>query len=384
MEQRRVVIVGAGIAGAATAWQLARRGAAVTVLEREDAADRHSSGRNAAILRTSMEDPILHLLARESLAFYRQPPEGFAEHPLFEPCGLYLAAPAAQAEALRSWALDPACAVGAREVPAQELYERVPELSPGIEALISVPEEGVFDLSAIHQGFLRGAKAAGAEVRFQCPALELLVEGGRVAGVRTAHGELGADTVVLAQGGWGARLAAPAGLELPFTPYRRHLLVTEPQEGVAGWPVVWLSGTEFYFRPESGGLMMSPCDQAAVDPDRGEEVDEEQLGVVAEKAAYWLPQRAEAGAAFFWAGMRTFAPDHRFVIGPDPRCEGLHWVAGLGGHGITCGPAVGRLAADWILGGEAAVEADAAAAALAPGRLLAKPARTGSPTGSAG
>ena len=69
MEQRRVVIVGAGIAGAATAWQLARRGAAVTVLEREDAADRHSSGRNAAILRTSMEDPILHLLARESLAF---------------------------------------------------------------------------------------------------------------------------------------------------------------------------------------------------------------------------------------------------------------------------------------------------------------------------
>lgn len=371
IEEQQVVIVGAGIAGASTAWQLARRGVtALTVLEQEDAADRHSSGRNAAILRTAMEDPVLHLLARESLEFFRRPPAGFADHPLFEPCGLYLAAPAAQAGALRAWALDPECAVGAFEVPPAELYAKVPELSPGVEALISIPEEGVFDLSAIHQGFLRGAKAAGAELRYRTAARELLVEDGRVKGVRTDAGDLRAGTVVLAQGGWGARLAAAAGLDLPLVPYRRHLLVTEPLAGVSGWPVVWLSGTEFYFRPESGGLMMSPCDQAVVDPDHGEEVDEEQLGVVAEKAAHWLPLRADAGAAFFWSGMRTFAPDHRFVIGPDPRCPGLHWVAGLGGHGITCGPAVGRLAADWILG---PAPRDEAAAALAPGRLLSRP-----------
>ncbi len=374
MRNGRVVIVGAGIAGAAAAWQLARRGVKeLTLLEREDAADRHSSGRNAAILRTSMEDPILHLLARESLAFYQEPPAGFAEHPLFEPCGLYLAAPAAQAAALRAWALDPACAVGAVEVPPDELYGRVPELAPGVEAVISVPGEGVFDLSAIHQGFLRGAKAAGAELRFQAEALELCRdERGAVAGVRTAEGLVEAGTVVLAAGGWGDRLAAAAGLPLELTPYRRHLLVSEPLEAeVARWPVVWLSGTEFYFRPESGGLMFSPCDQVAVDPDRGEEIDQEQFAVAAEKAAAWLPQRADAGLAYAWAGMRTFSQDHRFVIGPDPRCEGLHWVAGLGGHGITCAPAVGRLAADWIVDGAAA---DSAAAALAPERLVAAPA----------
>ncbi len=371
MRKERVVVVGAGIAGATTAWQLARRGAAVTVLEQEDAPDRHSSGRNAAILRTAMSDPVLHLLARESLAFYQRPPAGFAEHALFEPCGLYLAAPAGAAEALRAWTSDPACTVGAREVPPAELYARVPELAPGIEAVVSIPDEGVFDLSAIHQGFLGGARRAGAELRFQCAAEALLVEDGAVRGVRTAAGELEADAVVLAAGGWGDRLARAAGLPLHLVARRRHLLVTEKlEEAVAGWPVVWLSGTEFYFRPESGGLLFSPCDQTEVEPEDGETVDEEQFAVVAEKAAVWLPQRSDAGLAHAWSGMRTFADDERFVIGPDPRCRGLHWVAGLGGHGITCGPAVGRLAADWILDGAAEGEA---ARALAPARLLGQP-----------
>ncbi|RMH05053.1 MAG: FAD-binding oxidoreductase [Planctomycetota bacterium] len=363
---RQVVVVGAGIAGAAGAWWLARAGLRVTVLEREDAPDRHSSGRNAAILRTAMPDPVLHRLARESLAFYRQPPAGFAAGPLFEPRGLYLAAPGEAGEALLAWGLREDCAGGCRRVPAEELYRRLPELAPGIEVVLAAPDEGVFDLSAIHQGFLRGARAAGAEIRFGAGVEDLVLAGGRAAGVRCAGETVAADAVLIASGGWAGR--GLGGFDLPLEPRRRHLLVTEPQAGVADWPVVWLAGREFYFRPESGGLLMSACDECVVDPDHGEEVDPSRLEELAERAAFWLPRRAEAGAAFFWSGMRTFAPDHRFVIGPDPRCPGLFWNAGLGGHGITCGPAAGRLAADWILGRP--VDGDPVAAALAPGRLL--------------
>ena len=95
---------------------------------------------------------------------------------------------------------------------------------------------------------------------------------------------------------------------------------------------------------------MSACDTVAVEPEEGELSDPRILEDLAVKTRKWLPRMAEAGAAHFWAGMRTFAPDDRFVVGPDPRLEGLHWAAGLGGHGITCGAAVGNLAASWLAG----------------------------------
>jgi D-arginine dehydrogenase len=118
-------------------------------------------------------------------------------------------------------------------------------------------------------------------------------------------------------------------------------------------PVVWLGGDEFYFRPESGGLLMSSCDTQVVTAAAGELAQQETIEEIAVKAERWLPGFEELGAAHFWAGMRTFAPDPLFVVGPDQRLPGLHWVAGLGGHGITCGAAVGELAADWIAEGKA-------------------------------
>jgi D-arginine dehydrogenase len=131
--------------------------------------------------------------------------------------------------------------------------------------------------------------------------------------------------------------------------------------------VIWIVGEEFYFRPESGGLLMSGCDTVKVTPEQGEITDHSELERIAAKAAHWLPSLADARVARAWAGMRTFAPDDLFVVGPDPRLEGLYWVAGMGGHGITCAPAVGTVAADWIAEGKST---HPAAAKLAPDRLI--------------
>jgi D-arginine dehydrogenase len=104
-----------------------------------------------------------------------------------------------------------------------------------------------------------------------------------------------------------------------------------------------------------------------VTPEQGEITDHAELERIAAKAARWLPTLTSAGIARAWAGMRTFAPDEHFVIGKDPRLQGLYWVAGLGGHGITCAPVVGALAADWIVDG---TSAHPDAATLAPDRLI--------------
>jgi D-arginine dehydrogenase len=368
-KQDAIVIVGGGIAAAATSYFLTQKGRMnLVILEKEKTAGTGSSGRNAAILRTLIGDPLLRGLARKSAEFYRRPPSGFTSHPLVNPVGVYLAARDAHAADLLASLEDEIGAQGPQNVPPEHLYRQIPLLAAGLTTILFEKDEGVFDVHEIVQSFLSGACKAGAQLRTSCEATSLRIASGAVQGVETSAGFVAAKQVVMACGGWGARLADDAGYPLPLVPFRRHLLVTQPLPQVdKNWPVVWIQGDEFYFRPESGGLLMCGCDAVPVSPEQGETLDPAEIESIAVKAARWLPSLAEARLARAWAGMRTFAPDQRFVVGADPRLKGLFWVAGLGGHGITCAPAVGATAAAWICGHE---PDEPAARALAPERLL--------------
>ena len=368
MNEDRIVIVGAGMAGAATAFFITRRGLHnVLLLEKEKVAGAQSTGRNAAILRTMIPNPLLNRIACESAGFFYHPPEGFSAEPLVDPIGVFLAAGGEHVQTLQKWCTDnPEC--GMELGNAARLYERVPLLRPGLELAAYKAQDGVLDVHAILQGFLRGACSAGAQIRFGCRFESIELREGRIAGVQTSEGFIEATKVVIANGGWASLAECFKGYALPIAPYRRHLLITEPLPQVnPRWPVVWIVGEEFYFRPESGGLLMSGCDAVKVTVAQGEVTDPEELERIAAKAARWLPSLSDARVARAWAGMRTFAPDEMFVIGADPRLKGLYWVVGLGGHGITCSPFIGSLAADWIAEGKSH---HPAAPLMAPDRLL--------------
>ncbi len=368
-DKSSIAIVGGGIAGAAAAFFLAGKGAhGITIFERDRTPGARSTGRNAAILRSLIPDPLLRGVARESAAFYREPPDGFALHPLLDPVGLFLVARDEYKRDLLACLGNGREMRAPRQVDPSQLYDRLPWVARGLSTVLYQPDEGVLDVHGILQSFLQGATALGVELRTECDVLHLRTSQGRIAGLETSSGFVSAGRVILAGGGWAADLAADAGFPIALTPYRRHLLVTEPMPQVdRRWPVVWILGDEFYFRPESGGLLMCACDTVQVSADRGETTDPGELEKIAAKAARWLPALADARVARAWAGMRTFAPDHRFVVGPDPRLHGLFWAAGLGGHGITCAPVVGKLLSDWVLEGKCA---HPAATALAPARLL--------------
>ena len=370
MNTDRIVIIGAGMAGAATAYFVTRKGQRnVLILEKERIAGTQSTGRNAAILRTMIPHPLLNRIARQSAGFHYHPPEGFSSEPLVDPVGIYLAAREEHAETLQSWCDDNSEAKLDRG-DASRLYRQIPVLGPGLVSTVFKADDGVLDVHAILQGFLGGARREGAEIRFGCRFRSLEIRDGRLAGVDTSDGFIEASKVVVANGGWASLSECFRGYSLPITPYRRHLLITEPLPQVnPRWPVVWVVGDEFYFRPESGGLLMSGCDAVKVSVAQGELTDQEELERIAAKAARWLPSLADARVARAWAGMRTFAPDDMFVIGADPRLSGLYWVAGLGGHGITCSPFIGNLAAEWIVEGGSR---NPAAAIMAPHRLIGK------------
>ena len=358
MQRFDYLILGGGVAGLATAWHLGRAGAArVLVLEREPTLGSMASGQNAAILRTFSADRITSTLARASAQFLREPPPGFSPVPLVDPVGLLLFASGETANALRNAWGEAGAAASAVELEPADAHRAAPHAGPSLfrdhELCLHFPGDGRIDVAALLDAFAAGARRAGVEIRTDAAALRLSLERGRVSGVELADGtRLSARTTVVAAGGWADRLGRTAGSNVRLRPTRRHLMVTAPDERVdRSLPVVWAEDAGFYCRPESGGLLLSACDLTDVDPDTCV-ADASVKESIARKTARFLPAFEQAGAAFFWHGIRTLTADDRFAIGPDPDVDGLFWVAGLGGHGMTCGAEVGRIAAALLTGDE--------------------------------
>jgi len=351
-----VIVVGAGIAGAAVAYFLAERGAGdVLLLERETRPGHHATGRSAASLVEL--DPITPVLALKVMGgrFLRHPPAGFAPRPLLEPSGVLLlfrdpvwdfvcrAAPFFAAAGVRVALLDPRGAC-----------ERVPVLAGAFDGAAWLPDDGHIDVHELLTAYLRGARSRGA---VQCMAAEVenvRVEGGRCVGVVTREGELRSRWVVNAAGAWAGTLGERAGaLCLPLVPYRRTIVTFAAPAGIdaSRWPLVIADQDKVYFAPESGGLLASPMDEEPSSPCDARP-DELAVAQTMERLGSFAPSLVPQSVRRAWAGLRTFAPDRVPVVGEDPRLPGFFWLAGQGGYGIETSPALGCIAADLILDGK--------------------------------
>lgn len=370
-------MVGGGIAGLAAAWAWTARepGVRVCLLERERALATHATARNAAVfLPVERDEGSMRLAVRQRALL-----DGLFEgetRAWLRPTGAMFAA----REPSR---LDPVLAAARRAglevepVDRASLCEALPVLAGGdVAAGLWVRGAGVLEVGAIVDRLARRCRSAGVVLR-TCAAATPRRRRDRIMGVALDDGTtLDAGAVVLAGGAWSEETAARVGLGLPLTPLRRHLaLLSAPLPAAA--PVLWTLDDETYFRPESGGVLASPCDED-VAPAREPSVDPDRLAELGARLGRLAPDLADAPVRRAWACLRTFAPDRAAVAGPDPRVEGLSWLAGLGGQGMTLGLAVAEVAAAASGAGGAEAERGAVgaapvgglAAALSPGRLL--------------
>ncbi len=353
-ETADVVIIGAGFAGAATAYHLTLRGVRkVLLLEREPIPGVHASGRNAALVFQVMENLEEARLAIEGGRFYAAPPVEFGEDPLFRQSGSLLVAGCGGRSALDAAAKDAtALGVEVSVLSAETIAERVPVLrdSP-IEGAIFNPSDGIVDIHALLQGYLAGAVGRGARTRFSQPVVEIRRSQGRIEAVVTPDLTIHTPCVVNAAGAWAGEIGRLAGVGgRTLAPRRRHLFQTRVAPSIdRNWPFVWHANIDVYFRPEGNGLLMSACDATPHLP-AAPEVDVTVETLLQEKLEQAFPSLAPARVVTSWACLRTFASDERFVIGRDPNLEGLVWVAALGGHGMSTSYGVGRLGAAAVLG----------------------------------
>jgi D-arginine dehydrogenase len=349
MESAEFVVVGAGLAGAGTAYGLTQAGASdVVVLEQEDAPGVHSSGRNAAMIRQVVSGEDVAALAREGAAFLQDPPAEWDQPPTVDPHGSLLLGGGDSSAALREdMAMARSAGVEVQWLDAEDCRRRVPALEGAdFEGAVWCPSDGVVDVAALLSGFLREAEKAGARLATRRKVEGFEIDDGRIAAVLTNQGPIRARVAINAAGAWAEGIGRMAGAaDCSLTPFRRHIYVTGPMPEIPrDWPFVWDVAHEIYFRPEPPGLLMSPCDEAPEEPGIPKE-DLAAAELLGEKLERYLPYLADVTVSRVWAGLRTMAPDRRFVIGWDGRCRGFFWVAGLGGHGVTASAAVGSLAA---------------------------------------
>jgi len=353
MQDADVLIIGAGMAGASLAWRLARGGQRVRLLEREAQPGMHSTGRSAAMFMESYGPPGVRALTRASRDFYLHPPAGFADVPLLTPRSALFVATADQRAALESLQAELAASGTALKLLNSELIAQV---APGLRADLfesALLDENGFDIDvdALLQGFLRGARQAGAQLSTgtQPQSAERAADGWRV---RLSDGQsVQARVVVNAAGAWADELAplfgaAPIGL----VPCRRSAFTFRPPADVdvSGWPMVGDVDEAWYFKPDAGQLLGSP---ANADPVAPHDVQPEELDIALgihriEEATTLRIARPTAT----WAGLRSFVPDGEIVIGFDDACAGFFWLAGQGGYGIQSAAGASALAASLVMG----------------------------------
>lgn len=375
----RITVVGCGMAGASLAYMLAvEHGVPVTLLEREPQPGMHSTGRSAALYMPSYGPPGVRAATIASGTFYRDPPAGFAAHPLLTPRGALHVAfdldlgtgrdadPLSRLDTLEAEVRASGGAI--TRIGADDCLRRCPVLLA--DAVVGGAFEDMaldMDVDAILQGFLRGARRGGATVRTGA-ALLAMEHGADGWTLHTAAGTEAADIVVNAAGAWADAVGALAGARpVGLQPKRRSAFLFNPPDGVNshGWPAVIDAAERFYFKPDAGLLLGS---LANADPVPPHDVLPEELdiatGIWAIEQATTLRVGRPRGT---WAGLRSFVPDGEPICGFDPHVPGLFWLAGQGGYGIQSAPGLAWLAAALVLGKP--VPDDLQALGLQPGTL---------------
>jgi D-arginine dehydrogenase len=343
-----IAVIGAGIGGATVAAALSAD-YKVALIEAEEQAGYHTTGRSAAIWVLNYGPPDVRVLTGLSREFFLNPPPDISAVSLgtHRP-NIYLA-PAHQTAALDALIAQD---LGIVDIELAEVKRQVPALRDGYAVRAGL-EDNAFDMdvAGLHQGFLSRMRRAGGSLLLRSragrierknAAWEVEVSGGDI---------VTAGIVVNTAGAWGDEVAQLAGVApLGLLPCRRTAAIIDPAPyHVTGWPMVQSAAHEWYVRAEARAkLMVTPCDETPMHP-HDVQPDELDVAIAIDRMQQALDipvQRVEHS----WAGLRTFSPDRSLAFGWERAVPGFFWCVGQGGYGIQTAPAAGQLVADIIAG----------------------------------
>lgn len=355
-----VIIIGGGINGASIAYQLAKRGASVSLLEKEFIAG-GPTGLSSAIVRQHYSNPVTARMALNSIQVWQNFSELVGGDSGFTKTGFLMGVRPEDVDGLKAnISMQQSLGIDTRFVTPEEMREIEPQLDPsGLGGGAYEPDSGYCDASAAANGFANAAQNYGAHIQTGVSAIGFQVKSGKIVSVETDQGALSAGSVILAAGPWTPHLLDKIGVDVPIIAARVKVALYRRPEDFPRHRVWADFISQVYVRPETGNLMLvgsiSPkeADDEVKDPDNfNERVDMDTLAEFAERAAMRYPAMTRSYSASSYVSLYDITPDWHPILDAVPGFEGLYVCAGGSGHGFKLAPSVGEMMANLVLNGK--------------------------------
>ena len=352
------VVIGAGINGAATAFNLARRGVENVLLLEKQLIASGGTGRSAAIVRQHYSNEVLVRMVRRSVDIFSSFDDEIGGDSGFVNCGWSFLVPEYVSEGFaRNIEMGRRLGVDVREITREELLEIEPRIEVGdVHRFAYEPGSGYADPRATTHAYVRRFTDLGGRLATLTPATGLLLSGDAVAGVATAAGNVSTEIVVNAAGPWADRVASWAGVDLPLEVTREEEIIYDA-EAAGGPPRLCFSdmAEAIYYRPHGERRMLVgrgfPKEYEHVEPDGyDQEVDVSFIAETESRLMRRWPGFRSLVAVDSYTGLYDVTPDWHPVLGAVDGVEGFFLCAGFSGHGFKIGPAVGEVMAEEVLG----------------------------------
>jgi len=349
-----VAIIGGGVHGCSIAYHLAKKGVRCALFERGYLSS-GASGRSAAGARHQFGTEVncrLAIYNLEHLASLKE--ELDPPFPLeFEQSGyLWITYSEAQLRQLeKNVSLQNSLGIPSSILSPEEVKEVAPAID--VRSMLGAswcPKDGHVNPHTLTFAYAHAAKRLGVEIHAETPITGLLHWKDRVSGVRTAIGDCHAEAVICAAGPWSAHIASWVGLDVPITPERHQLLVTEPVERIRHPFVLCMDDGSYWKQCPNGTFILgwgNPLDIKEI----SDESSWEFLHEASKRVLSKMPSLAGVRVVRQWAGTYDVTPDSQAVVGATP-VEGFFLDCGWSGHGLQFAPSIGRIMAEIVCGEE--------------------------------
>jgi len=381
-----VVVVGAGVIGAACACALSAAGLRVTILERDGLAAGTSRACQSGIgFGLDMDDYELAWSLASNQAYRDLAAQGADID--YVPCGALIVDEPGEEERLkllirRAQKLGADC----RWVSRSDLIDLEPEIAPDLDGGALLPGVAHVSPMKVVRELINRAVRAGANVLTGTELLGIDAFSGRVRGAITRSGYIATPKLVLAAGVWSKGICTRIGLDIPLRPLKGHVIVTEPLDGLVRHYV-----SEAGYGPSAASYRFNPMDGAKPAPSEpavatviqslpsgslligssrefagfDRDVNRQTVTTIAGRARRFVPALGDVTVLRVYAGLRPLVADGRPLVGTTAHCEGLIFATGHGGDGNTGALMTGSVIADLVCGHEPAFDVSP----LAPDRF---------------